>query len=427
MASSMLDSILAMVTPDMKQAIATRLGESSQAVTAGLGAATAATLGGLASKAGDSGFLGQILGLVSGGGGQNILGSLSSIASGGPSGATGDLVSKFLPMVFGAQQGQVTNQIAQQAGISAASAGGVLKMAAPLVLGYLARMHSAGTLNAGSLGNMLKAEAPSLGSLPGADMLKGAAESIGVSSGRAASAIGYGADSAAASGSRWLVPLAILGAIILAWLLYRAFSGAGTPPVGAPVAAAADTARNAAATAATAASNAAGSAANAVSNTANAAWAALGEMTKVKLPDGAELNVPANGVESRLIAYLNDPNSTVSDDKWFDFDRLLFDTGKATLQPASQEQLGNIAAILKAYPKVKIRLGGYTDNTGDAAANVKLSDERANGVMGELVKLGTDAARMSAKGYGEEHPVADNATEEGRAKNRRISLRVTEK
>jgi K(+)-stimulated pyrophosphate-energized sodium pump len=150
-------------------------------------------------------------------------------------------------------------------------------------------------------------------------------------------------------------------------------------------------------------------------------------MTRVKLPDGTELNIPANGVESKLIAYLNDPNSAIAGDKWFDFDRLLFDTGKATLQPASQEQVNNVGAILKAFPKVKIRLGGYTDNTGNAAANVKLSEARANGVMAELVKLGTDAGRMSAKGYGEEHPVADNATEEGRAKNRRISMRVTEK
>jgi OOP family OmpA-OmpF porin len=423
MASSMMDAILGMVTPDMKQAIASRLGESSQAVTGGLGAATAATLGGLAAKAGDSGFLGQIMGLVSGGGGQNILSSLSSIASGGPSGATGDLVSKFLPMVFGSQQGPVTNQIAQQAGISAASAGGILKMAAPLVLGYFAKMQSSGSLSASSLGSMLKAEAPGLGAVPGAGMLKGAADTIGAGAGRAASAIGSGVDSAAASGSRWLVPLAILGAVILAWLLFRSLSGPSTPAVTAPVAAAADTA----AKAATAATDAASTAATAVSNTANAAWAALGAMTKMTLPDGTELNAPANGVESKLIAYLNDPNSTVSDDKWFDFDRLLFDTGKATLQPASQEQVNNIGAILKAYPKVKIRLGGYTDNTGNAAANVKLSDARANGVMAELVKLGTDATRLSAKGYGEEHPVADNTTEEGRAKNRRISLRVTEK
>lgn len=397
MAGSMMDSILGMVTPEMKQAIALRLGESSQAVQGGLAAATAATLGALASKAGDSGFLGQIMGLVTGGGGQNILGSLSSIASGGPSGATGDLVSKFLPMVFGSNQGQVTNQIAQQAGISAASAGGILKMAAPLVLGYLARMQSTGSLNASSLGSMLKAEAPGL---PGAGRLKGAAETM--SAGRAAPAIGSAVDSAAASGSRWLVPLAILGAVILAWLLFRSLSGPGTPAVTAPVVAAAD-------------------------NAANPGWAALGEMTRMKLPDGTELNAPASGVESKLIAHLNEPNSTLSEDKWFDFDRLLFDTGKATLQPASQEQLNNIGAILRAYPKVKIRLGGYTDNTGDAAANVTLSDARANGVMAELAKLGTDAGRMSAKGYGGEHPVADNTTEEGRAKNRRISLRVTEK
>jgi outer membrane protein OmpA-like peptidoglycan-associated protein len=399
MASSMMDSILGMVTPEMKQAIASRLGESAQAVQGGLGAATAATLSGLASNAGDSDFLGQIMGLVTGGGGQNILGSLPSIASGGPSGATGDLVSKFLPMVFGSNQAQVTNQIAQQAGISAASAGGILKMAAPLVLGYLARMQSTGSLNASSLGSMLKAEAPGL---PGAGMHKGAAETMSSGAGRAAPAIGSGVDSAAASGSRWLVPLAILGAVILAWLLFRSLSGPGTPAVTAPVVAAAD-------------------------NAANAAWAALGEMTRMKLADGTELNAPANGVESKLIAYLNDPNSTLSEDKWFDFDRLLFDTGKATLQPSSQEQINNIGAILKAYPKVKIRLGGYMDNTGDAAANVTLSDARANGVMAELAKLGTDAARMSAKGYGEEHPVADNTTEEGRAKSRRISLRVTEK
>ncbi len=111
----------------------------------------------------------------------------------------------------------------------------------------------------------------------------------------------------------------------------------------------------------------------------------------------------------------------------FDFDRLLFDTGAATLQPASHEQLSNIAAILKAFPKAKVTIGGYTDNTGDAAANLAFSQSRADNVMAELVKLDVDPARMNAKGYGEEHRVADNAPEDGRQKNRRISLHVTEK
>jgi len=127
------------------------------------------------------------------------------------------------------------------------------------------------------------------------------------------------------------------------------------------------------------------------------------------------------------VKYLNDSSAPVSDATWFDFDRLLFDTGAATLQPASEEQLTNIAAILKAYPQVKIRIGGYTDNTGDPAANLQLSEQRADNVMAELVRLGIDPARMTAKGYGAEDPIADNSTEEGRQKNRRISLRVTDK
>ena len=107
------------------------------------------------------------------------------------------------------------------------------------------------------------------------------------------------------------------------------------------------------------------------------------------------------GVETKLIDWIESSNP-VDTTTWFDFDRLLFATGSATLEPASQEQLSNVAAILKAYPKVKIKLGGYTDNTGDAAANLHLSDQRAKNVMAELVKLGVDPSRLEAQGYGDE-------------------------
>jgi OOP family OmpA-OmpF porin len=403
MATSMMDSILAMVTPDMKQAIASRLGESTQAVQGGLGAATAATLAGLAARAGDSGFLGQIMNLASTANSQNVLGNLSSLASGGASGGIGDLVSKFLPMVFGSQQGPVAGAIAQQSGLGASSVTSLLKMSAPLVLGFLGRAQSSGALSPSSLGSALKAEVPSLqGFLPA-----GLMSTLTSGAGTAATAVASTAGAAAAGGSRWLVPLAILGALILAWLLFRSMSGPKEV---------AQTATNATTTAATA-----------VGNAASNAWAALGDMIKVKLPDGTELNAPALGVEAKLVKYLDDPNAVVSDEQWFDFDRLLFNTGAATLQPASQEQLGNIAMILKADPKAKVRIGGYTDNTGDAAANLKLSQERADDVMAALAQLGVDPARMDAKGYGEEHPVADNSTDAGRQQNRRISLHVTEK
>jgi outer membrane protein OmpA-like peptidoglycan-associated protein len=155
--------------------------------------------------------------------------------------------------------------------------------------------------------------------------------------------------------------------------------------------------------------------------------AALGSFTGLKLPNGVELKVPELGIESKLTAFILDPSKPVDPPVWFDFDRLLFDTGKANLLPASQEQLQNVTSILKAFPKVRARIGGYTDASGDAAANLQLSQARAANVKTELVALGIAAERLDAKGYGSQFPVGDNSTEDGRAKNRRISLRVIEK
>jgi len=153
----------------------------------------------------------------------------------------------------------------------------------------------------------------------------------------------------------------------------------------------------------------------------------LGSFINMALPDGTALHVPANGVEGRLLAFIRDPNRQPDSTSWFDFDRLLFNSGSATLQPQSNEQLQNIASILRAYPNVHMRIGGYTDNTGSADQNLTLSNDRANSVMNSLVNLGVAPDRLDARGYGQDHPVADNSTEEGRARNRRISMLVTQK
>lgn len=411
MASSMMDAILGMVTPEMKQALASRLGEAPQAVQGGLGTATAATLGGLANKAGDSGFLSQITGLLGGGTGQSLLGSLSSIASGGPTGATSELINKFLPMVFGSQQNQVVNAISQQAGLSSASGLGLLKMAVPLVLAYFTKLHNAGSLSASSLGSMLRTEAPQLQSYLPSGLLSSTSSTLGSTASRAETVVRSGVATATPR-PRWLVPAAILGALLLAWLVIRSMSPRQ------PVQTAANVTNEVANTATNAMSSAA--------NTATSAWAALGDMMKVKLPDGQEISVPSLGVEKKLVTYLNSNPTNGGDKTWFEFDRLLFDTGQASLQPASQEQLGNIAAILKAYPQVKVKIGGYTDNTGDPSANQQLSQQRADTVMAQLVTLGVDPSRMSSQGYGQDNPVADNSTEEGRQKNRRIALEVVQ-
>jgi outer membrane protein OmpA-like peptidoglycan-associated protein len=153
----------------------------------------------------------------------------------------------------------------------------------------------------------------------------------------------------------------------------------------------------------------------------------LGAFVPKNLPSGVTLRIPTNGIESKLVAFIEDPSRPVDRDIWFSFDRLEFETGSAQLRPSSQEQLRNIAEIMKAYPQVKVKIGGYTDNVGDDASNLKLSQDRASNTMNEIVNLGIDRTRLESEGYGEQFPIADNATEQGRQRNRRIDIRVTQK
>ena len=97
------------------------------------------------------------------------------------------------------------------------------------------------------------------------------------------------------------------------------------------------------------------------------------------------------------------------------------------MKPGAGAQLGNIAAVMNAYPNVELNIGGYTDNTGNEDSNLTLSKQRANAAMAGIVSHGAAATRLGSDGYGEDHPVGDNATEEGRSKNRRIDVHVTQK
>jgi len=154
---------------------------------------------------------------------------------------------------------------------------------------------------------------------------------------------------------------------------------------------------------------------------------ALGAFVTHELPNGVSLRIPQYGIESKLIAFVEETSRPVDETTWFEFDRLNFATGSATLLPGAEEQLTNIADILRAYPHVDVKIGAYTDNVGNMDANRRLSRQRATAVRQALIDDGIPTDRITAEGYGEQHPVADNSTEEGRARNRRIALRVTQK
>lgn len=99
-----------------------------------------------------------------------------------------------------------------------------------------------------------------------------------------------------------------------------------------------------------------------------------------------------------------------------------FDTGKASLRPDATPTLDQISALLKNDPALKLSIEGHTDHSGDAQHNQVLSQQRADAVVASLVASGIDKARLSGAGLGSRKPLADNAGEEGRAKNRRIEL-----
>jgi outer membrane protein OmpA-like peptidoglycan-associated protein len=104
---------------------------------------------------------------------------------------------------------------------------------------------------------------------------------------------------------------------------------------------------------------------------------------------------------------------------------ILFDTGKATLKPEAKNNLVEMANIMKKYPENVLTVKGYADSTGSADFNESLSEKRAAAVRNVLVATGLPAQTISSVGYGEEQPVADNTTAEGRAKNRRVEIDVT--
>jgi outer membrane protein OmpA-like peptidoglycan-associated protein len=99
-----------------------------------------------------------------------------------------------------------------------------------------------------------------------------------------------------------------------------------------------------------------------------------------------------------------------------------FDIDKATLKPESMGTLNMIVHVMKDNPDLKFEVDGHTDNSGAAAHNLTLSQQRADAVKDQLVKMGIDASMLTTKGFGDTKPISDNNTPEGRANNRRVEF-----
>lgn len=400
MAISLVNELSDLFKSQALGSFAAQSGESESSVLRGFETTVGTMVAGLGSKLGQTGFARQIFDMVSGPGADTrVLDNVRNLASTGsrPSDAGS---TRFLSMLFGSHQSGITDAISRSSGLRSSSAASLLGIGAPLVLGALGKRVRDGGMDVSRLSSFISQEAAGArDTLPSGitSQIGGEARQVAAEPRQAYAAVPPVAEGVVRERSRWwpwpvAAGLAAL-ALLIGWAARRphAHAVAYTAPYNA----------------------------NAYNTTSN--------LLTRRLPDNVDLRIPAGQMEDRLLSFIQDPSKPVDENTWFDFDRLLFDTNSGTLQPSSQDQLHNVAEILKAYPNVHVKIGGYTDNTGDANANQQLSQQRADSVKQELINMGVSADRLESQGYGSQYPVGDNSTDEGRQKNRRISLRVTQK
>jgi outer membrane protein OmpA-like peptidoglycan-associated protein len=343
-------------------------------------------LASIANRSGDSGFMSQLASLAT-----NTASDPDAFTRSMEPGVTPEGVidantrtGGWLSWLTGGSLSGLTNAVSRYSGLRTSSASSLLTYGAPLVLGYLGRLMRADHLDASKLARRLQSERGSIAAaLPaGFDSLVPGAEVRTV------------AHAVPAERSRgWLLPLALLALAIggLLWWGSRERSAVSSRVD------------------------------DAASSTAGAVDSAVPMLTRT-LPDGAQISVPAGGMEERLINYIAAPSGTGAS---FEFDRIAFRTGSTSLIAQSRAQIANVATILKAYPTARVVVAGYTDNAGAEAANLALSRGRAEAVMDALRNEGVPVTNLQAQGFGSQNPIADNSTEAGRARNRRVTLNVS--
>lgn len=121
------------------------------------------------------------------------------------------------------------------------------------------------------------------------------------------------------------------------------------------------------------------------------------------------------------------PRVEVKDNQITISEKIQFDVDKATIKPESDSLLDEVAATFKKNPQIKkVSVDGFASSEGDAAFNKRLSDDRAKSVLAYLTSHGVEKTRVVAKGWGIDKPIADNSTEDGREKNRRVEFNILE-
>jgi OmpA-OmpF porin, OOP family len=438
MSFNILDAVKGHFSSDLIGKAASFLGESEGGVSKAVGGILPTVLSGLASKAASSDGANEVAKMAGDAHNSGFLGNIGGFFSDG-----GGLLAKgagLLSSLFGNKVGGIVDAISGFAGIKGSSVNSLLSLAAPVALGSLGKHAADNNLGASGIGSLLSSSSSSwssllpsgLGSLVGGLGLGGVTNAFSSASGKvedAAGKVGGYATGAAEevaerSGGalKWLLPLLLLGGLGAgAWYWFNNKSKA---PEGTDKVVTGDT------------TNKGGAAVAVPKITIDSVTGVvnydLGALSDLELPGGAKLTgVAKDGFENTLVGFIKTGTIDTVNKKanWFTLHDVQFVSGKTTYATdKALAQIKNVGAILKAYPNVTLKLGGYTDISGIAANNKALSQSRADQVKKDLLANGATANQIAeAVGYGSEFAEAKDGDKEGMARDRKTSAKVASK
>ncbi|MGK6341749.1 DUF937 domain-containing protein [Chryseobacterium sp. DT-3] len=431
MSLNVIDLIKGQLGPALISQAASQFGESESGISKAIGGLLPAVVGGLANNSDNPGVLDAITNASSSG----ILGNLVGGTSNSP------IISNLLTSIFGDKIGGIVNAIATYAGISNNSSSSLLNLVTGATVGTIGKYAADNNLGKSGISNLLGEQKGiissllpaglSLASLNIGDWAKGykfdndndairpaASEEPKIEVTRSTTSAGTNPDRNNNDGGgsiwKWLLPLLLL--IAAAYFIWKQCEKKET-------------------TTTTTVVDSTGSTTDTVATVTPADTSAT-TVTTTRTDENIDLNGVMlkgykGGMEDQMITFLKSGNyknaadDAALKDKWYDFDHVNFKMGSSTdLEAGSQGQLDNLVAILKAFPDAKIKIGGYTDKTGNEASNVKLSQARADFIKNALAKAGVGAQVLGAEGYGSKFATVDaKASDAERAADRKMSVR----
>jgi outer membrane protein OmpA-like peptidoglycan-associated protein len=427
MSLNVIDLIKGQLGPALVSQAASQFGESESGISKAIGGILPAVLGGLANNADKPGVLDAITNASSSG----ILGNLIGGASSSP------VISNLLTSIFGDKVGGIVNTIATYAGISNNSSSSLLNLVTGAAVGSIGKYAADNNLGQSGISSLLGEQKGIVSSLlpaglslaslnlgswfgggsSNADAAPKPEPKIEVTRSTTSTGTDPDRNNNEGGGSiwKWLLPLLLLiAAGYFLWKQCEKKQSTTTTTTTDSTASKMDTA------------------ATVTTTDTSAATTAPAAKTDENIDlNGVMLKGYKGGMEDQMITFLksgdykNAADDAALKDKWYDFDHVNFKMGSSTeLEAGSQGQLDNLVAILKAFPDAKIKIGGYTDKTGNEASNVKLSKARAEFIKAAVTKAGVGAQVLEAEGYGSKFAKVDaKASDAERAADRKMAVR----